>query len=132
MTPAEGIRKLGFRRWYERQLIESHGFLVTGFLSMIAVLACLEELGPRASVRSLGLVLLIVACGALCAWSLRRYQAILMRAERLGEHSVCGHCGVYGALDVVQAGGGPDTPGMDRPDWLQVRCRRCAHQWTME
>jgi hypothetical protein len=132
MTPAEGIRKLGFRRWYERQLIECHGFLVTGFLSMVALVACLEELEPHASMRSLNLVLLIAACAVLCMWSLRRYHAILMRAERLGEHSVCARCGAYGVLDVLQSGGGQQAAHADRVDWLRVRCRKCAHQWMME
>jgi hypothetical protein len=48
MTPADGIRKLGFRRWHERQLIESHLYLVTGFLSMILMLACFETFSFRA------------------------------------------------------------------------------------
>ena len=38
MTPADGIRRLGFHRWYERQLIESHVYLVTGLLSRLATL----------------------------------------------------------------------------------------------
>ena len=37
MSPADGIRKLGFRRWYERQLIESHAYFLTCFLCMIKV-----------------------------------------------------------------------------------------------
>jgi len=39
---AEGIRKTGFRRWYERQLIESHLYFVTAVLSLIVVGAGLE------------------------------------------------------------------------------------------
>ena len=132
MTPAEGIRKLGFRRWYERQLLECHGFLVTGILSMIAVLACLGEFSLRASMRSLGLVLLIAACGALCVWSLRRYLAILTRAQRLGERSVCPQCGAYGVLDVMQSSDmARGAPAATR-DWIKVRCRKCAQLWTME
>ena len=132
MTPAEGIRKLGFRRWYERQLIEGHGFLVTGFLSMIVVVACLEDLTPHLTLRSLSLAVLVAGCGALCGWSLRRYQVILERAERLGEHSVCAHCGAYGVLDVLQSGTGPEGEPAGYAGWLRVRCRKCAHQWTME
>ena len=37
MSPADGIRQLGFRRWYERQLIESHAYFLTCFLCMIMV-----------------------------------------------------------------------------------------------
>jgi len=132
MTAADGIRKLGFRRWYERQLIESHGFLVTGFLSMIALIACLEEFSARAPLRSLAASLALIAgCGVVCVWSFRRYHALLIRAEHLGEHSVCGRCAVYGALEVVQTGGA--NAGVDADAaWLKVRCRKCGHQWTIE
>ena len=129
MTPAEGIRKLGFRRWYERQLIESHGFLVTGLLSLIAMVACLEQMSLRAPMKSLlVLATLIGGCAFACVWSLRRYQAILARAEYLGARSTCGDCGVYGALDIVQAG----SAGGESGSWLKVRCRNCAHQWMIE
>ena len=35
MDIVEGVRKLGFRKWYERQLIEAHAWLVTGFLAWL-------------------------------------------------------------------------------------------------
>ena len=133
MTAADGIRRLGFRRWYEKQLIESHAFLVTGFLSMIAMLAFLEEF----SLRSPGLTLLatsalIAACGMVCAWSLRRYHAVLMRAEHVGEHSTCGRCTAYGALEIVDSGRSASGPDPEAPPWLKVRCRKCGHQWMID
>ena len=39
MELSKGIRKIGFRRWYERQLIESHLYFVSSFLCLIAVMA---------------------------------------------------------------------------------------------
>jgi hypothetical protein len=39
LQSALGIRKLGFERWFERQLIESHVYFVTSFLCLILVLA---------------------------------------------------------------------------------------------
>jgi hypothetical protein len=48
MELAEGIKKVGFRRWYERQLIESHAYLITGLLSSILVLGSIESLSSRA------------------------------------------------------------------------------------
>jgi len=36
------IRRIGFKRWYERQLLEGHGWLVTVFLALIAVASCIE------------------------------------------------------------------------------------------
>jgi hypothetical protein len=44
---ADDIRKLGFRRWYERQLLESHACLVTCFLCTILLAVCLEGAMPR-------------------------------------------------------------------------------------
>ena len=49
MNRAEGIRKLGFRRWYERQLIEGHAYLVTCFLCVIMIAACAEVFSFRAA-----------------------------------------------------------------------------------
>jgi hypothetical protein len=44
----EAIRKRGFRRWYERQLCESHAHLVTGLLSLIMMaIAAGRRLGGR-------------------------------------------------------------------------------------
>ena len=51
MTPADRIDKLGFRRWYERELIEGHAYLVTGFLSFIVIAVFLEEIDWRAAIQ---------------------------------------------------------------------------------
>ena len=42
MSTIEGIRKLGFRKWYERQLVEGHLYLVTMILALIAMAAGYE------------------------------------------------------------------------------------------
>src|SRR5262247_3022191 len=101
MTCADGIRKYGFRRWYERQLIEGHLYLVTGFLSLIMVFACFEELSFRAPGFKTFLMLALTIGGAiLCTGSLRRYLFVLARTQQLAEQSVCGRCGTYGRLQV--------------------------------
>ena len=48
MEPAAGIRKLGFKRWFERQLIESHVYLATVFLCLILVIVVFEQLASSA------------------------------------------------------------------------------------
>jgi hypothetical protein len=45
--PASGIRRLGFRRWYERQLLESHFWLVSCILAMLLVAVCIETFRSR-------------------------------------------------------------------------------------
>jgi hypothetical protein len=124
---AEGIAKMGFRRWYERQLIESHVYFVTAFLSLIMVIAGLEAFSEAAhlSTRILMLALVLVG-GVLCVWSFVRYQFMLSRAVRAAERSTCSNCASYGVLDVVRCSGPDAAP------WLRVRCRKCAHEWTIE
>src|SRR3990170_4783888 len=82
MTPAGAIGKLGFRRWYERQLYACHGWLAASLLCAFALLALLEDL----SLLELGLnaaVVLVAACAAgLLAWyALWRYLSMLLQAQ---------------------------------------------------
>ncbi len=137
MSTADSIGKLGFRRWYERQLIEGHVYLVTCFLCMILVAASLEELNFREGHLRLALMMgLSLAGGWLGIFSWGRYRAIMVRAERLGDQSTCTGCGVYGSIQVTAAG--PVSPLDYAKDpgeaevWMRVRCRKCGHQWTME
>lgn len=130
MDLAEGIRKIGFRRWYERQLIESHLYFVTGFLSMIMVAACVEEFNIRAPGWQPFLMLGLIAGGAaLCFWSLARYRGTLDRAEHAAERSTCSQCVVYSGLEVLQSSGEWQA---DNAPWLRVRCRKCGYEWTIE
>lgn len=137
MTPAQGIGKFGFRRWYERELIEGHAFLVTGFLSLIVVAVSLEEIDWRGSFGHVAYMLtLIAACGAACVGALRRYTFMLSRAERLGAQSSCPHCSTYGVVQVLAASDGPSVGraffGISDNAWIRVRCKKCGHEWRMD
>lgn len=131
-SAAEGIRRLGFRRWYERELIEGHAWLVTGFLSLIVVAVCLEQIDWRRPVQEAASILYIVAGVLLCLFSLRRYSRILIRAECLGGQSTCAQCSTYGVLQVLDAGAPADAEHSAEMGWLRVSCRRCGHQWRIE
>lgn len=140
-SPTESIRRSGFRRWYERQLIEGHAYFVTCFLLILVVAIGLEELSFRTSfVRFSGVLALLVgaAVAAIACW--RRYRTLLDEAEWLAEQSVCGACGTYGRFEVEQTGGGTRvaTPS-SRAElagittvWMRVRCRHCDHRWLIE
>lgn len=137
MSTAESIGKLGFRRWYERQLIEGHVYLVTCFLCMILVAASLEEINFRESATRVALMMgLCLGGGWLGIFSWGRYRDIMTRAERLGDQSTCTSCGVYGSIQITATG--PASPLDFARDpaqaemWMRVRCRKCGHQWTME
>ena len=123
MNPAGAIGKLGFRRWYERQLYACHGWLVASLLSAFALLAVLEDL----SLVHLGLeavLLLIAACAAgLIAWyALWRYLSMLVQAQHLSERSTCKRCGTYGRYQLVGA----------TPRSMTVSCRQCRAEWTIQ
>ena len=85
---ADAIRKRGFRRWHERQLIEGHLWLVTGFLAMIMMAIALETVEFRSGPRGFfALVAVAVGGGALCVFAWKRFTAQLFRAEYLSERA---------------------------------------------
>jgi hypothetical protein len=125
---AEGIRRLGFRRWYERQLIESHVYFITAFLSLIVVIAGIEGYSASAGGSSRLLMVAVVVGGVvLCGWSFHRYQHMLGRAVRAAEHSKCEKCATYGAFEIVRA-----AEELKTGSNVTVRCRKCAHEWRMD
>jgi hypothetical protein len=133
MSPADGIRKLGFRRWYERQLIESHAYFLTCFLCMIMVLACLEGFSFRAAGwRPVAMLALIVGGAAIGLAALKRYNSLLNRAEYIAEHSTCGQCSTYGRLQILGSGGDSEPNVATGSFWIKVQCRKCGNQWLIE
>jgi len=141
MNRADGIHKFGFRRWYERQLIESHAYLVTCFLSMILVAACIEIFSFRGSFSEQLMLLVLLMTGAsICAASWRRYHVLMVRAECTGEQSTCEACRTYGRFKVMEPA--PTRTGSftrkllwasDESDaQLKVHCRVCGHEWLIE
>lgn len=126
MSTLDGIRRLGFRRWYERQLIESHGWLVTCVLSVVLVAAGLELLTLEGGVGEfMSDALLIAAAAWLSFFAWRRYARQMLRAEAIGEQAVCPGCRHYGFK--TDDGGGPrGASGLD------ACCRKCGHRWRIE
>jgi len=138
MDPTASIRKLGFRRWYERQLIDCHAALVTCFLCGITVAALLEQVTfVDFGWRPVAVVMVVAAAIALGWLAWRRYITVLQRAERYGERSICPNCNTYARFEI-------EATGMDAyPDaaaravaplesaWIRVRCRKCATVWRM-
>jgi hypothetical protein len=135
MRPAFDIRRLGFKRWFERQLIESHVYLVTAFLCLTLVLAAFEELGSKTgTIERAGMLALILAGGALGLLSWERYRTILLRALQLSECSVCERCRAYARFSVLDSARGDVQDGeqVRGGTWLRVKCKSCGHEWTME
>lgn len=131
----EQIRRRGFRRWYERQLIESHAYLVTAFLSLILLLAGFEAMGAlRGSPGYYVLVVAVAGAAGTLMWiAWQRFTVLLARAELFANAAGCPRCQAWGAFDVVDAEAAPvdDPPEAGRPHWLRVRCRKCGEHWRI-
>ncbi len=138
MEPVTSIRRLGFRKWYERQLIDSHLCLTTCFLCGILIAAMVEEIGRfEPTLRSLTMLGVVLAAVVLGWYSWRRYITVLQRAERYGERSTCMACKTYGRFEVTQSGidsvPGPTAEAVAplAVAWMRVKCRKCGAIWRM-
>jgi predicted nucleic-acid-binding Zn-ribbon protein len=135
MTPAERIAKLGFRRWYERELIEGHVYFVTCVLSLMLIAACLEQIDWRGPLVQLAFTLSALILGVgVCLGALRRYHFLMVRAECFGEQSICGKCRTYGVLKVIGAATGEAqglVTGSADNAWIRVQCKKCGHEWRI-
>ena len=124
MKLALGIRKHGFRKWYERQLLQSHALMALTFICLIGVLAAFEAITKASGwVASLGDVVTLALCGATGLWALRRYLHLLIHANAVAAQADCPACGVYARFTLVHADGSGEH--------ALVACRRCDHRWTI-
>ncbi len=118
---ADGVRRVGFRKWYERELLSSHAHLVLLVLSTVGLLGSFEAMRGASAGELVLDVVFVLLCVAIGLWALRRYLFLLTRAEGVANQASCGGCGEYGRFKVV--GGGLDAP--------EVCCNKCKHQWVI-
>lgn len=124
MKLADGIRKHGFRKWYERELLQSHAHLVLTFLCMIGIFAGFEALGAhRGWLDQAQNIAIIGLCVAIGIWAVRRYLYFLGHAEATANQADCPKCQAYGSFTVEAEDVKEQT--------LQVCCRKCHHSWTI-
>ena len=117
------LARMGFRRWYERLLIESHLWLAGCFVCMIVVASGIELMADRHGAGKFLLDVLLILAGVVMAWvSWRRYARTMVAAEAIGGQAVCGHCKHYG-FRLVPSG---------HPQSATARCPKCAHQWLLQ
>jgi hypothetical protein len=122
MTLAEGIRKHGFRTWYERRLLQSHAHLALTFCCLIGVFAAFEALVRFRNWADQAVDIAAIAlCALLGLWALRRYLFLLSSAEVAANQADCSDCKAYGRLELEEA----DSSGAQ----VRVRCRGCGHRW---
>ena len=137
MDPTSSIRRLGFRRWYERELIKSHAALVTCLLAGITLAALMESLVGATGLTFVSMLGIAFAAGAIGWLSWRSYITLLTRAEFYGETSSCPSCNAYGRFKVLSTGMDHD-PGRIAESvaplpaaWLRVQCNVCGTAWRM-
>lgn len=124
MKLADGIRKHGFRKWYERELLQSHAHLLLAFLCLLGVFAAFEAYGRGApwSEQATDLVSILI-CAVVGVWALRRYLYFLSHAEASANQADCPQCKAYGRFSVESENVHAGT--------LHVCCRKCNHRWTI-
>jgi hypothetical protein len=120
---AEGVRRVGFRKWYERELLSSHAHMLLALLCTIALMSALELFrGGDLPEKLLNVVLFLISAG-IGLWALRRYLYLLAHAEEVANQANCAACGTYGRFHVVSEN--------QRTGQTLVNCRKCHHEWTI-
>ena len=120
---ADGIRKVGFRKWYERELMTSHAHMVLCLLCTIALMASFEAFHGASVTEKLMDTAFIIVCAAIGLWALRRYLFLLMNAEMIANQANCQPCGKYGLFTVLLE---------DRQTGAtRVQCKYCQHVWDI-
>lgn len=123
------IRRRGFRKWYERELIRSHSHMLLLLFCSLAVIGALEALSDRGMTERLLLATSLLVAGGLGAWAMRRYLFFLGRAEQLAHQASCPKCHAYARWDIER-----ELPGSESTDTvvvMQVRCRACGNGWSI-
>lgn len=124
MGLTEGIRKHGFRKWYERELLRGHAHLGLVIFCTLGLMMALEASSRFSSLADQLIdIAAVVLCTGAGLWALRRYLYLLMRAEAIANQADCPRCKAYGRLDL--AGPAPDAAA------VSVRCRACAQEWDI-
>ncbi|MBN9371821.1 MAG: hypothetical protein ABS53_07365 [Hydrogenophaga sp. SCN 70-13] len=129
---AEGIRRLGFRKWYERELLSSHAHMALAVLAAVAMLASFEAFDGASVGEKLMDTAFVVLTGGITLWALQRYAYLLMHAEEVANQANCPRCHAYGQLSLserpVRRRGGEDGAARLVP----VCCKRCAFEWDVD
>ena len=124
MQLAQGIRKHGFRKWYERELLQSHAHMLLTFLCAVGLLGALEAATQFASLQDRLIdALAVVACAGVGLWALRRYLYLLNHAEFVAAQADCPGCGSYARFALV---GEPSAGGP-----TEVCCKKCSASWDI-
>jgi hypothetical protein len=138
MDVPASVARLGFRKWYERELIKCHAALVTCFLCGLLVASLLEAVDfVEVGWKPVSMLMIVFAATAVGWMSWRSYITVLNRAERYGERSSCPSCRAYGRFKILESGidSNPSEAAQAVAPlsfaWMKVECRKCGTGWRM-
>ena len=121
MDQARSIAKLGFRRWYARQMYEAFAWLTTCLLSGVVFTAILEFVGLRTpGLTPLVTLTVLYFIGLMGLMSFKRFWTMLSRATVYSDSATCTRCDSYGLFEVTR-----------QSERIPVRCRNCGHEWSI-
>jgi hypothetical protein len=123
----EGIRRFGFRKWYERELLSSHAHMALALVSAVALIASFEAFKGGSWGEKLMDTAFVLICASVSLWALRRYLYLLMHAEEMANQANCGQCKAYGLLLLDKV-----RPSEPATRLVPVCCKRCGFRWNME
>ena len=125
---ADGIQRVGFRKWYERELLSSHAHMALALIAAVAMMASFEAFRGASAGEKLMNTAFVLVCAAIALWSMRRYLYLLMHAEEMANQANCAQCQAYGLLKLQEV--------EDRRHAAQrlvpVCCKRCGFQWNLQ
>ena len=93
------IQRVGFRKWYERELLQSHGHLVLLILCIFGLLGAVS-CSVRAGWRRNSVLVCACASAIVGFWALRRYMYLFGRAQHVSEQAICPACHTYARWDI--------------------------------
>lgn len=118
----ERIRRMGFRRWHERELMVAHGWLAACFVAIIVVAAGFELLSIRDGLADFLFDALLIGGASLFGWiAWRRYRFAMLTAAWVSDQAVCAGCERYGF-----------RIGDVRAQRWSAECPKCGHRWTIQ
>ncbi len=119
---AEGLRRFGFRRWYERELLFSHLYLALALLALAGLLGAIELFAQSSLAGKLINTAFVLVCAVVAFYSVQGYLLSLSAAEAIAAQATCSNCRSYGRLAPVSVS----------HQQVTVRCKHCGHQWAIE
>jgi hypothetical protein len=129
------IGKLGFQKWYEKQLRESRLWLVLAFVCLILFTIGFQVFTAREAIVTFLVKTVMIGVGVSVAWlAFKKYSRSILLARSVGEIAICPPCR-YPSFSIVRK----EIPGVNNmptriahdlnQDGLLVSCRRCHHKW---